>query len=150
MLVLLPDISAMPLFYTTLVSVMACGALVACFSGGLFAVLGSLPGPVTQTFVAGQGLAGFGVSVVSLTTIALGSQDESFCSVGDDAGAEECAAGVNRSALAFFCTSCAAVLLALGSYRLLEGLPVTKYEPLCCGTYSISFASRACLFTYYL
>lgn len=121
-----PDISAMTLFYLSLASIGLCGALVACYSGGLFAVLGTLPGPVTQTFIAGQGLAGFGVSIVSLVTIAVGPEDDTFCTdSGDDDGEEECTSDIDYSALAFFCTSCFVVLLAVLSFYALENLPIT-------------------------
>jgi hypothetical protein len=129
--VLVPSMPAMTLFPLALASTATCGALVACFNGGLFAVLGTFPGSITQAGVAGQGLAGLLVSVVSLVTIALGTQDDSFCSEEEEeeeeggGDAEECNEEVDYSALAFFATCCAVVLVAIACYCILENLPST-------------------------
>lgn len=95
--------------------------------GGLFAVLGTYPVTYTQAFVAGQGLAGCAVSVVSFVTIAAGSQDD-YCSDEDEEeeGEEECGNDLDYSALAYFMTSCVVIAVAIGCYLVLERLPSTK------------------------
>lgn len=125
---MLSDLSAMTLFWITLASLTICGSAAACFSGGLFAVLGTYPVVFTQAFVSGQGLAGCAVSVVSFVTIALGKQDESFCSEDEGEGEEEeeCRSDLDYSALAYFITCCVVILIAIGCYLVLERLPSTK------------------------
>lgn len=124
--VLLPALPALTLFAITLCSLALCGALVACFTGGLFAVLGTYPVLYTQALVSGQGLAGCAVSVVSFITIAAGKQDAFFCSEDEEDDDEECGNDLDYSALAFFSTCCVVVIIALGCYLVLENLPSTR------------------------
>ena len=116
----------MTLFLISIISIATCGALIACYTGSIMAVLGNFPGRITQAFVSGQGLAGCGVSIVSFVSIASGKEDDSFCD--DDGGDDdECSDDVDYSAFAFFLTSCLVVMVSIACYLVLESLPSTKY-----------------------
>lgn len=125
MCVLLPEMSAATLFSITVASIALCGSLVASYTGGLFSVVGQLPGGITQTVVAGQGLAGCVVSMVSFITIALGPEDEFLCSDEDEDDEDDCSAELDYSALAFFITCCMVGAVAIICYSILEKLPAT-------------------------
>lgn len=129
------SISQDVLFAVTLLSCAIFGLNSAVSGGGIFGLSGCLPPEYTGAVMCGQGLGGVVVSAVSIATIFY-SPVVSFCltrphevidmNTHIDSG-RECAVTVDHSAVVFFATCSAVLLLCFGTFYALIVLPLSMY-----------------------
>ena len=119
------DMNGEALFWITLIATFLSGLCGSMLTGGLFGVSAHLPPKYTAALCVGQGLAGLGVSLCGLVTIAAGP-DTSSCTE-DALEDSSCDFKVNYSALAYFMISTLVLFSCVFSFIAFLKLPFTRY-----------------------
>lgn len=86
MCVLLPDLSADFVYFSTAIACILSGGATAGMSGGIFGMVGQFPGIYIQAVMSGQGLSGLAVALVGMLASLASATTPAGCGDDDDGG----------------------------------------------------------------
>ena len=113
-------------FAITLIGVSLSGLCSSLNSAGLFSMAANFPFEYTGALMNGQGLAGFTISLSSLSTSWAGQRID-VCNNDDYSEDEDCKNLMNYSALAYFTIATIVLFLNIFSFMALRNLSISKY-----------------------
>ena len=127
-LVLVPDVKGLSLFWVTIFSVFCCGIAASFLNAGFFSLISLFPPRYIGNLISGQGFSGLSASLANLISQAVRPLPSQFCAVAEDDVVNACRDyHVDYSAFTYFLVATILLCICLALYFVMMRLPFTIY-----------------------